>query len=278
MLLGNVPRDDGNFFFDQAERDALIAKDASLAEVIRPFLGAKEFLHNIPRYCLWLQGVSPAKYNKSAEIMERIAKVRAFREKSARDATVKYAEFPALFSEIRQPETNYVLVPRHSSENRKYIPIGFISKDVICGDANSMIPDATLYEFAVLTSSMHMAWMRAVCGRIKSDYRYSGVIVYNNFPWPAPTDKQKQAIEAAAQEVLNARTIFPDLALADLYDNDTMIPELKRAHRKLDALVEKAYGRDFAADAERAAHLFALYQTLTADLFTEGKKKRRRKG
>ena len=276
MLKGSSPTDDGNFFFDQAERDALIAKDASLAEVIRPFLGVKEFLHSIPRYCLWLKDVSPAKYNKSAEIMDRIAKVRAFREKSAREATLRYAEFPTLFSEIRQPETNYVLIPRHSSENRKYIPIGFIDKDIICGDANSMIPNATLYEFAVLTSSMHMAWMRCVCGRIKSDYRYSGVIVYNNFPWPNPTDKQKQAIEAAAQEVLNARPIFPGLTLADLYDNDTMLPELKRAHRKLDALVEKAYGREFGSDAERVAHLFALYQALTADLFTETKKRRRK--
>ncbi|GHU23017.1 methylase [Spirochaetia bacterium] len=274
MLLGNLPRDDGNFFLDQAEKDALIAQDPVLAEVILPFLGAREFLHNIPRYCLWLKGISPAKYTKSKVIMERIAQVRLFREKSTREATRTLADFPTLFAEIRQPDTDYLLIPRVSSETRKYIPIGFIPKDVICGDANSIIPNATFYEFGVITSTMHMAWMRAVCGRLKSDYRYSGVIVYNNFPWPQElTGKQKAAIESAAQEVLNARMIFPDITLADLYDNDTMLPELKRAHQKLDKAVEVAYNRTFANDAERVAYLFELYQKLAGEMFIDIKKR-----
>jgi hypothetical protein len=241
--------------------------------VIRPFLGAYEFINKVPRYCLWLDGVSPEKYRNSKEIKERLSRIRQYREQSAREATKKYADFPALFSEDRQPDSDYILVPRHSSEKRKYIPIGFISKDVICGDSNSMIPNATLYEFGIITSDMHMAWMRYVCGRLEMRYRYSGVIVYNNFPWPSPTAKQKAAIERAAQSVLDARALFPDSNPAALYDPDTMPSKLLKAHRKLDKAVEAAYGRSFDNDSQRVAYLFELYQKLSGELFVETRKR-----
>jgi hypothetical protein len=164
-------------------------------------------------------------------------------------------------------------VPSTSSEKRKYIPIGFVDKNTISSDANLLIPNATLYEFGVITSAMHMAWMRYVCGRLKSDYRYSASIVYNNFPWPTPSDKQKKGIESAAQEVLDARQIYPELSLASLYEPNTMIPELTKAHQKLDKAVEAAYGRTFANDAEQVAYLFELYQKLSGELFKEEKKR-----
>ncbi|MDR1655266.1 MAG: methylase, partial [Treponema sp.] len=183
------------------------------------------------------------------------------------------ADFPSLFGEIRQPVTDYILVPRHSSERRKYVPIGFVSKNVIVGDSNSCIPNATLYEFGIITSVMHMAWMRYVCGRIKSDYRYSGTIVYNNFPWPKPSDKQKKNIEELAQNILDVRNIFSKDSFAVLYDPLTMPPKLVKAHQKLDKAVETAYGRTFDDDSQRAAYLFELYQKLSGELFVETRKR-----
>jgi hypothetical protein len=273
MLLGNTPRDDGAFLLDQKERDALLHAEPELASIIRPFMGAYEFINNINRYCLWLSGVPPSRYAHSKAIMNRIGKVREFRARSIRETTAKQADFPTLFSEIRQPDTDYILIPLHSSEKRRYIPIGFMGKEVICSNANAMIPSATLYEFGVITSTMHMAWTRYVCGRLKSDYRYSGVLVYNNFPWPQPTGKQRETIGKAAQAVLDARQIYPDLSLASLYEPNTMIPELVRAHQRLDKAVEAAYGRTFANDAERVAYLFELYQKLSGELFAESKKR-----
>jgi hypothetical protein len=273
MLLGNTPRDNGGFLLDQEERDALLRAEPKLAQIIRPFMGAYEFINNINRYCLWLSGVSPSLYAHSKAIMDRISKVRAFRSRSIRETTARQADFPTLFSEIRQPDTDYILIPLHSSEKRRYIPIGFMGKEVICSNANAMIPSATLYEFGVITSTMHMVWTRYVCGRLKSDYRYSGVIVYNNFPWPTPTGKQRAAIEKAAQAVLDARQIYPDLPLATLYNPDTMLPELVKAHQRLDKAVEKAYGREFNDDAQRVAYLFALYQKLSGELFVDSKKR-----
>jgi hypothetical protein len=234
-------------------------------------MGADEFINNIPRYCLWLKDVSPATYEKSKMIMNRIKSVRKARMESDREATRKLAEFPALFGEIRQPNTNYLLIPRVSSERRKYIPIGFLKKDIIAGDSTMVIPKATLYEFGVLTSSMHMAWVRYVCGRLKSDYRYSASIVYNNYPWPSPTNKQKTAIEIAAQSVLDARNQYPNLSFATLYDSNTMLPQLVKAHQKLDKAVEAAYGRSFDDDSQRVAYLFELYQKLSGELFVEEK-------
>jgi hypothetical protein len=205
--------------------------------------------------------------------------------KSGREATRKLAEFPALFGEIRQSDTDYLLIPRVSSERRKYIPIGFMNKNVIAGDSTMVVPKATIYEFGILTSSMHMAWVRYVCGRLKSDYRYSASIVYNNYPWPSPSAKQKKGIETAAQGVLDARNKYPGLSLATLYDSNAMIPELVKAHQKLDKAVEAAYaskagaGRSFgnacfAGDnSQRVAYLFELYQKLSGELFVEEKKR-----
>jgi hypothetical protein len=168
---------------------------------------------------------------------------------------------------------DYVIIPRVSSENRPYIPIGFLDKNIIASDSTIFIPNATLYEFGIITSTMHMAWMRYVCGRLKSDYRYSNTIVYNNFPWPSPAEKQKQAIIKESQEVLEARKKFPELSLAELYDTTSMLPELLKAHQKLDKAVEAAYGRSFDDDSQRVAYLFELYQKLTGELFIDKKKK-----
>jgi hypothetical protein len=273
MIYGNKPTDNGLFFLDQNEKDELLAREPNLKDIIKPFLGAHEFINNIPRYCFWLDGVSPSKYKRSKELKDRLNGIKAFRESSQKEATRRLAEFPSLFGEIRQPRTDYILVPRHSSERRKYIPIGFVSKNVIIGDSNSCIPNATLYEFGIITSIMHMAWMRYVCGRIKSDYRYSGTIVYNNFPWPKPSDKQKKNIEKAAQGVFDVRNIFSKDSFAVLYDPLTMPPKLVKVHQKLDKAVEVAYGRTFDDDSQRVAYLFELYQKLSSELFVDKKKR-----
>ena len=272
MTKGSSPTDDGNFLLSQNERDTLLAANPEMAEIIRPYTGAREYLYNIPRYCIWLKDISPAKYYYSKEIMTRLAKIKEFRQKSNRIATQKYSNFPSLFVEIRQPDTDYIIIPRHSSENRKYVPIGFLNKDIIAGDATSFIPNATFYEFGIITSTMHMAWMRYVCGRIKSDYRYSNTIVYNNFPWPSPTEKQRLAIKAESEGILKAREKYPELSLAELYDSTSMLPELLRAHQKLDRTVEAAYGRNFDDDNQRVTYLFELYQKLSGELFVEEKK------
>jgi hypothetical protein len=273
MVFGNMPNDDGNFSLTEKERKAIIKENPEVKKIIKPFIGADEFINNIPRYCLWLKDASPSVYKESKAIMSRIRNVRNARMKSCREATRKLAEFPTLFGEIRQPDTNYLLIPRVSSERRKYIPIGFMNKNVIAGDSTMVVPKATLYEFGVLTSSMHMAWVRYVCGRLKSDYRYSASIVYNNYPWPSPSAKQKRGIETAAQGVLDSRIKYLDLSLATLYDGNTMIPELVKTHQKLDKAVESAYGRSFDDDSQRVAYLFELYQKLAGELFLEGKKK-----
>ncbi|GMO51881.1 MAG: N-6 DNA methylase [Termitinemataceae bacterium] len=276
MNMGSSPIDNGNFLLTPEEADTLLQKEPELTGIIRPFVAAEEFLHKKQKFCIWLNNVNPAKYQHSKEVKARIARVAEFRKKSKREATQKRAAFPMLFSEIRQPDTDYLLIPRVSSEKRKYIPIGFMSKDVIAGDTTLIIPNATLYEFGILNSSMHMAWMRYVCGRLKSDYRYSASIVYNNFPWPEPTDKQKENIEQFSQSVLQAREIYPNLSLANLYDSNTMIPELIKAHQQLDRAVERAYGKTFEDDREKVAFLFEIYQNKYALMFakiTNGKKK-----
>ncbi len=280
IVFGNMPNDGGNLLLTQAEGDTLLSDDPSLAVFIKTFFGADDFIHNSPRYCIWLKEVNPSLYKNKKTIINRIDNVRKLRSESCREATRLLADTPTLFGEIRQPETDYILIPRHSSERRRFVPIGFMSKDVIAGDSNLIIPNATLYEFGVITSSMHMTWMRYVCGRIKSDYRYSNSIVYNNFPWPETTDKQREDIEVAAQAILDTRALFPDLCLADLYDPDLMPPGLVKAHAKLDRLVEKVYGKSFESDAKRVAFLFERYKQLTADLFSEtnGRKRRKLKG
>jgi hypothetical protein len=231
MVFGSMPNDGGHFLLSEYEKNKLIEKEPGIKDLIRPFLGADEFINNIPRYCVWLKDVSPVKYQKSKEIQRIISAVKTHRVNSAREATKKLADYPTEFGEIRQPETNYLLVPSTSSERRKYIPIGFLDKNTISSNANLLIPNATLYEFGILTSGFHMAWVSYVCGRLEMRYRYSASIVYNNFPWPKPTVKQKGAIEKAAQAVLETRTKFPEASLAVLYDPLTMPPAWSRPIR-----------------------------------------------
>jgi hypothetical protein len=228
---------------------------------------------------LWLRDASPAEIRALPAVSERVNNVRSFRLNSKKAATVKLAEVSYLFAEIRQPDSDYVLIPRHSSENRRFVPMAFFNKKYIVSDSCASVPHATLWHFGILQSSMHMAWTHQVCGRIKGDYRYSNTIVYNNFPWPDnPSEKQKQAIEAAAQAVLDARAQFPESTLADLYDPLTMPPVLLKAHQQLDRAVDAAYGKtNFQTEAQRVAFLFELYQKYTS-LFAPEKPKQHKKG
>ena len=279
IVFGSMPNDGGHLLLSDAEKGELLAREPGAAKWLRPFLGADEFLNNIPRWCLWLEGISPQELRGLPEVAKRVEAVKAHRLASAREATRKLADYPTLFGEIRQAKHEYILVPRHSSERREYIPFGFFGPEVICGDANLCIPDANRYVFGVISSRMHMAWVRYVCGRIKSDYRYTNQIVYNNFPWPRePSEAQRQAVEQAAQAVLDARAKFPGASLADLYDPLAMPPELRRAHQDLDRAVDAAYGRrKFAADAERVAFLFDLYRQTTSLLPAAPAKRRPRR-
>jgi hypothetical protein len=286
IVFGSMANDGGHFFLTDTEKEQLLSECPDAAPWIRPFLGADEFINKIPRWCLWLKDCPPTKLRKMQPLMERVQKVKSLRAASTRKATQELASTPTLFGEIRQPETQYLLVPCHSSERREIIPIGFLEPEVIVGNANLCIPNAKLFDFGVITSRMHMAWVKYVCGRIKSDYRYTACIVYNNFPWPgfageALSDKHRNAIEQAAQCVLDARAQFADSSLADLYDPLTMPPALLKAHQKLDTAVDAAYQpsggkKTYASDAERVAFLFELYQRITSFLpVTTGKKTRK---
>ena len=263
MAKGSIPVDDGNFFFSSDDYAEFIEQEPKSIRYIKKFYGAKEFLHNEERWCLWLLDVSPSELKTMPHVMKRIKNIREFRLQSTKAATRKYADYPTRFMEIRQPTTEYIIVPSHSSENRKYIPIGFENPNIICGNANLLISNATLYEFGVLTSNVHMAWTKVVCGRIKSDYRYSNTVVYNNFPWCNPTPEQKAKIEKTAQAILDARALYPDCSLADLYDETTMPPELRKAHQANDFAVMAAYGFDRKiTESECVAELMKRYQEL----------------
>ena len=266
ISYGNKPSDGGNLILSQEERDALIAKDKSIEPCIRRYVGAKDFINsNEIRYCLWLKGVSPAVYRKNAEIMHRLEAVREMRLASSAAPTRALAEKPYLFFSTPQTDSNYLCIPEVSSERRRYIPIGFMSSEVIASNTVVIVSDATLYHFGIITSNVHMAWMRTVCGRLKSDYRYAGSVVYNNFPWPTPTDEQKAKIEQTAQAILGARALYPDASLADLYDETTMPPELRKAHQQNDKAVMVAYGFWGKLNSESAcvAELMKMYQQLT---------------
>ncbi len=265
MMYGNKPTDDGNFILSLEEKEEVLQKEPALIKYIHPYIGAVEFINNKVRYCFWLKDISPAEIKNSHILYERVQNVKAFREASTSSATRQKASVPHEFFFISQPTSNYLIVPRVSSEKRRYVPIGFMSPEIIASDACSIIPNATLYHFGVLTSNVHMAWMRVVCGRLKSDYRYSGSVVYNNFPWPTPTDEHKARIEQTAQAILDARAKYPDCSLADLYDETTMPIELRRAHQANDRTVMQAYGLTpgKTTESETVAHLFKLYQQLT---------------
>ncbi len=266
MVYGSKPTDGGHLLLDKEQRKQLLNDEPAIKPFIKRFLGAEEFINNQQRWCLWLVDCPPALLKAMPKVRERVAAVRAMRIASAKVPTQKLAETPTLFAEIRQVPKPYLIIPSVSSENRLFVPIGYMTSEVICGNANFMLPDVTLYHFGMLCSTMHNAWMRAVCGRLEISYRYSNTIVYNNYPWPtSPTDKQRSAIEAAAQAVLDARAQFAGSSLADLYDLLTMPPALVKAHRQLDRCIDVAYGyKGEVGDAPRVAFLFGLYQTLTA--------------
>ena len=262
MTSGNRPADGGHLIIEEADYDDFIKKEPQAIPYIRRLSGATEFINNKKRWCLWLVNASPAELRKMPEVLKRIELCRQDRLSGAEDRQ-KLALTPSLFRETKNPDTA-IVVPRHSSENRKYIPFGFIGKEMILTDAAMCIPDASVYDFGILESNVHMAWVRAVCGRIKSDYRYSKDIVYNNFPWPNPTDAQKAKIEQTAQAILDARALYPDCSLADLYDEVTMPPELRKAHQQNDKAVMQAYGfwGKLNTETECVAELMKMYQEL----------------
>ena len=274
--FGSMPNDGGYLLLSDEEKVQLIQRDQGAASFIKPFLGSQEFINGIKRWCIWLKDVPPHEYSRVQGIMDRIKAVRDYRLNSTRAATRKLADFPMLFGEIRQPNSNYLLIPGVSSENRKYIPIGFIDKDVIASNLAHTVPDADLYLFGILTSLMHMTWVRFVCGRLESRYRYSSSIVYNNFPFPLlPTEKQKESVVAAAQGVLDARNMFSESTYADLYNPNTTPPQLVKAHQALDKVVDLCYRpQPFTTEAKRMEFLFDLYDQYTNQLFAGEKKKK----
>lgn len=265
--IGNKPIDGGNYLFTKDEMDEFIRKEPASEKWFKLWYGSQEFINQKPRYCLWLGDCPPNELRKLPECMKRVEAVRQFRLSSNSSGTVKLAEKPTRFHVENMPTKNYILLPKVSSERRRYIPMGFMSPDNLSSDLVFIIPDATLYHFGILTSNVHMAWMRAVCGRLKSDYRYSKDVVYNNFPWPTPTDAQKAKIEETAQAILDARALYPDASLADLYDETTMPPELRKVHQQNDKAVMRAYGFDIKTTTETTcvAELMKLYQQLAEE-------------
>ena len=243
---------------------------------IKRFIGSQEYINNEKRYCLWLVEIDPAQLKRMPHVLKRIEAVKQMRLNSTSSTTQAAASHPARFFTVAQPDTDYLVLPEVSSERRQYIPIGFMPKDVIASNKCLFISNASLYLFGVLNSTMHMAWVRCVSGRLELRYQYSASIVYNNFSFPPePSEKVKNAIEQAAQNILVAREKFPNSALADLYDPLTMPSELVKAHQRLDKAVEAAYGRTFTDDSQRVAFLFELYQKLTGELFVKGRRRNR---
>ena len=266
MIFGNQPRDGGHFILTEEERTAILTAEPLLEKWIHPYMGADEFIKGKKRYCLWLVHATPAEIKKSKILYEKVEAVRQFRLASKAKTTNGYAKVPNCFAQMTQPENvDYLIIPSVSSERRKYVPIGFLSTNIISSNAVQIIPSATLYHFGVLTSNVHMAWMRTVCGRLEMRYRYSKEVVYNTFPWPTPTEAQKAKIEQTAQAILDARALYPDCSLADLYDEVTMPPELRKAHQQNDKAVMQAYGfwGKLNTETECVAELMKMYQELT---------------
>ena len=266
MTTGNRPADGGHLIIEDADYADFIKEEPSAKPYIKQLIGAAEFINNKKRWCLWLVGVSPAELRKMPLVMKRVAACKADRENAPDAGRRKLADCPTQFREINNPDT-FIVVPAVSSERRKYVPIGFLDKETIATNLVITIPDATLYHFGILTSNVHMAWMRAVCGRLEMRYRYSKDVVYNNFPWPTPTDEQRARIEQTAQAILDARELYPDCSLADLYDEATMPPELRKAHQQNDKAVMQAYGFWGKLNSESAcvAELMRMYQGLTEE-------------
>ncbi len=267
ITKGSEPSDGGFLFLTLEEKESIIKKYPYLEKYIRPFVGAKEFIHghmgSFTRFCFWFVGASPRDFISISEITNRLKAIKELRLTSSASRIQKKADYPYLFCQIRQPSTNYMIIPRHSSSDRDYIPFGYLDGNVICGDANNMIPEASNYMFGVMASSIHMYWVKIVCGRLGIGYRYTPS-VYNNFPWPSPTAAQKDKISTTAQAILDARALYPDNTLAELYDGLGMPPELRRAHKANDVAVLEAYGfAQTLSESEIVTRLFQLYQKLT---------------
>ena len=273
MSFGNMPLDGGNLLFTNKEKRDFVERNRKSNELFRPLISAKEFLNNEKRWCLWLENASPSTIKSIPEVLERVNLVREFRLSSVAPSTQKHANTPTLFRDRKTPDT-YILIPSTTSENRKYIPMGFFTKESIANNSCHIIPNGTLYNFGVLMSEMHMAWVKYTCGRLKSDFRYSKDLVYNNYPWPKePSDKNKKAVETKAQNVLDVRAEFPESSLADLYDPLTMPPKLVKAHQELDKAVDLCYRpQAFSNETTRIEFLFDLYNEYTMPLLQKDKK------
>ncbi len=281
MMFGNMPLDGGHLLLTKDERDELLRSTPSVDAFIKKCIGAWEFLNNGERYCLWLKGVSPAVLRSMPDVMKRVEAVKEFRLSSKAPSTREHAVRPWEFRDVRHPDASYIVFPSVSSERRPYIPVGFVDESVVTTNLNFMIPGGTLFHFAILTSTMHMAWVRSVCGRLESRYRYSKDIVYNNYPWPDVTDAQRARLETLAQAILDSRARYPTSSLSDLYHPTTMPPDLRKAHAALDKAVDLCYRKEaFASERERVEHLFVLYRKLTEGFAAQEimKKGRKAKG
>jgi len=264
IVFGSMPNDGGNFLFTTEEKDAFIESEPGAEPFIKELISAKEYLNGEKRYCLWLKDADPTIIKKLPKVIERIENVKKLRLESRRKETKELAKYPSLFGEIRQPEASYVFIPLTSSENRDYIPMSFFSKDFITNNTASLVPDASLFHFGVLQSEMHMVWVKYVCGRLESRFRYSNNIVYNNFPWPQNvSEEKKNKVEECAKSLIFIRTTYPHSSLADLYDPNTMPSDLREAHEELDRAIEACYGKKFKNDQERISFLFELYKKYT---------------
>ena len=278
ICFGNQPIDGGGFLMTKVEKDALLKDEPNATKWIRPFIGAEEFINGAERYCLWLLDIEPSELRSMPKVLERVESVRKSRLLSKREATRDLAKTPSQFAFISHPTSDYLFIPRVSSERRQFIPIGFMQPSTVASDSGLIVPNATIFHFGVLTSTMHMSWVRQVCGRLKSDYRYSNKLVYNNYPFPQnQTPEQYKAVEEAAQAVLDTREHFKGQTLADLYDPNTMPAELVKAHDKLDRAVDKCYRKEpFTSERERVEFLFALHQKMMPpELFDMDKPKKK---
>jgi hypothetical protein len=291
IVFGSMPNDGGHLLMSPSSRDTFLRQQPDAAKYLRRFVGAEEFLNGSERWCLWLDGENPAEFMRMPAVKDRAHAVAIHRKNSKRQTTKNLAATPAYFAEIRQPDRTYLLIPSVSSERRRYIPIGFMRPDIIASNLVLLVPGANLYHFGVLSSAMHMAWVRQVCGRMKSDFRYSNRIVYNNYPWPAePTAARRDRVEEAARRILDLRVELGDgragylpvgkktsraACLADLYDQEGMPLPLFKAHADLDRAVDRCYrSQPFTSDRQRVEYLFTLYEKLASPLLSKGRKKK----
>jgi hypothetical protein len=278
MLAGNKAIDGGNLIFSDCEKDEFIQKEPVSAKYFKQFIGSEEFINGKSRWCLWLVDIKPQELKQMPLVMKRVENIRSLRSASTDKQARFLADYPTTFRDKHNPDSA-IIIPLVSSESRKYVPFGFIDKTIIPSNLCSFIADSSLYLFGALTSEMHMTWVRYVCGRLESRFRYSNTIVYNNYPFPENvSDKQKQKVETAAQKVLDTRANYPDSSLADLYDPLTMPPDLVKAHQTLDKAVDLCYRpQPFVNELNRIEYLFSLYEALSAPLLKVEKKKRTKK-